>query len=232
VVEIFDATVRDASAEGPPRADRGERAQVNVPGLRGRSHFEVDGVVKGGIGTDARTSRLGRDRQRDSSIATQLARSISYISALPVKRASGHPQRPIDLQSDVTHNRLRASGKITLNGLQLETEGGAGTFMGMSRRAVLAELTEKHGEISADFVIEGDIDKPEVLFEPSPQHAARVLTREVTGVNLGGLVRVGNTRAEGRGRWRAAEAWAARSRSIRRQTQVDSKRGGEAAMNG
>jgi hypothetical protein len=192
VVEIFDATVAT-----PPLKIRLEQIaasvrEVNLPGLRGRSRFEIDGVVKGER-QDGRAHLEGWAEigTRDSSITTQL-RSVDLVPfqryLIRADEAGIRSGRfDLDLQSDVTHNRLHAPGKITLHGLQLESESGAGTFMGLSRRAVLTGLTEKGGEISADFVIEGDIDKPEFSLNEALSTRLAYSLAKTLGVDIGGL---------------------------------------------
>ena len=54
-------------------------------------------------------------------------------------------------------NRLHAPGRVTLSGLELST---GKTFMGMPREAVVAMMKDKKGQITADFVLEGNIDDP------------------------------------------------------------------------
>lgn len=192
VVEIFDATVAT-----PPLKVRFEQIaasvrEVNVPGLRGRSRFEIDGIVKGERQDGhAHLEGWAEIGARDSSIATQL-RSVDLVPFQRYLIRAGEAgirsgRFDLDLQSDVTHNRLHAPGRITLKGLQLESEGGAGTFMGLSRRAVLAGLAEKGGEISADFVIEGDIDKPEFSLNESLSARLAYSLAKTLGLDIGGL---------------------------------------------
>ncbi|HTO69079.1 MAG TPA: DUF748 domain-containing protein [Myxococcota bacterium] len=198
VVEIFDATLGT-----PPLKIRLEQIaasvrEVNLPGLRGRSRFELDGIVRGEKQDGhAHLDGWAEIGTRDSSIATQL-RSLDLV---PFQRYLIQPgeagvrsgRLDLDLQSEVTHGRLHAPGRITLTGLQLESEGGAGTFMGMSRRAVLAGLAEKNGEISADFVIEGDIDEPDFSLNEALSTRLAYSLAKTLGVDLGGLVKGAGT---------------------------------------
>jgi hypothetical protein len=208
VVEIFDPTIAT-----PPLKIRLEQIaarirEVNVPGLRGRSRFEIDGVVKGER-QDGRAHLEGWAEigTRDSSIATQL-RSVDLVPFQRYLIRAGEAgirsgRFDLDLQSDVTHNRLHAPGKITLKDLQLESEAGAGTFMGISHRAVLAGLADKGGEITADFVIEGDIDKPEFSLNEALSTRLAYSIAKTLGVDIGGFVEgagaLGQRGAEGAG---------------------------------
>lgn len=194
VLEIFDATV-----ETPPLKIRLEQIEasvrnVNVPGLRGRSRFELDGVVKGETQDGhAHLDGWAEIGTRDSSITTQL-RSVDLVpfQRYLIRKGEAGVRRgrfDLDLQSDVTDKHLRAPGKITITGLELESDGGMmNTFMGMSQRAVLASLEEKGGTISADFVIEGDIDKPEFSLNEALSTRLAYSLAETLGVSLGGLV--------------------------------------------
>jgi hypothetical protein len=105
VIEIFDATVAT-----PPLKIRLEQIEasvrdVTVPGLRGRSDFELDGVVKGGK-EDGRAHLEGWAEigTRDSSIATQL-RSVDLVpfQRYLIRRGEAGIQSgrfDLDLQSD------------------------------------------------------------------------------------------------------------------------------------
>ncbi len=194
VLEIFDATVAT-----PPLKIRLEQIEasvrdVNVPGLRGRSRFELDGVVKGETG-DGRAHLDGWAEigTRDSSITTQL-RSVDLV---PFQRYLIRPGEAgvrsgrfdLDLQSDVVDEHLHAPGKITITGLRLESDGGVvSTFMGMSRRAVLAGLEEKGGTLSAEFTIEGDIDEPDFSLNEALSTRLAYSLAETLGLSIGGLV--------------------------------------------
>jgi uncharacterized protein DUF748 len=210
VIEIFDATVATPPLEIRLEQIAASVREVNVPGLRGRSSFEIDGVVKGAKQDgDGRAHLEGWTEigTRDSSIAIQL-RSVDLVPfqryLIRADEAGVRSGRfDLDLQSEVTHNRLHAPGRITLRGLELESESGAGTFMGISRRAVLSGLKEKGGEISADFLIEGDIDKPEFSLNEALSTRLAYSLAKTLGVDIGGLVEgagtLGQKGAEGAG---------------------------------
>ena len=211
VLELFDATVAT-----PPLQIRLEQIEasvrdVNVPGLHGRSRFELDGVVKGAR-EDGRAHAAGwiDFATRDSSIATEL-RSVDLVPLQPYLIRKGEAgvrggRFDLDLQSEVRDKRLRAQGTITFVGLHLESASGAmSTFMGISQSALLASLEEKGGRISADFTLEGDLDSPEFTLNEALSTRLAYSLAETLGVSLGEFVE-GAGRLGQRGGQAAGEA--------------------------
>jgi hypothetical protein len=209
VAEIFDATVAKPPLEVRLEQIEASVRNVSVPGFLGRSRFELDGVVKGETADGhAHLEGWAEIGTRDSSITTQL-RSVDLVPLeryLIQKGEAGikSGRFDLDLQSDVTNRHLHAPGKITIHGLRLDAEGGAmNTFMGMSRRAAIASLEEKGGTISTDFMIEGDIDKPDFSLNEALSTRLAYSLAETLGVSLGGLVEgigtLGQKGAEGAG---------------------------------
>ena len=193
VIEIFDPTVAT-----PPLKIRLEQIEasvrdVNVPGLRGRSSFELEGIVKG-VTEDGHAHVAGwiDIATRDSSIATRL-RSVDLVPVQPYLIRKGetgvHGGRfDLDLQSEVQDRHLHAQGKITLIGLKLDPAAGVmNTFMGISQHAVLASLEEKGGRISADFTLEGDLDSAEFSLNEALSTRLAYSLAETLGVSLGGF---------------------------------------------
>ena len=190
VIEIFDATVAT-----PPLKIRLEQIEasvhdVNVPGLHGRSRFELDGVVKG-VREDGRAHVAGwiDIATRDSSIATRL-RSVDLVPLQPYLIRKGEAgvrggRFDLDLQSEVRDKHLHAQGTLTFIDLQLAP---GGSFMGISRSAVLASLEEKGGKLSADFTLEGDIASPDFTLNEALSTRLAYSLAETLGVGLGGLV--------------------------------------------
>lgn len=194
VLEIFDATVAT-----PPLKIRLEQIEatvrdVTVPGLHGRSRFELDSVVKG-VSEDGHAHAAGwiDVATRDSSIATRL-RSVDLVPLQPYLIRKGEAgvrggRFDLDLQSEVRDKRLQAQGTITFIGLQLDPARGAmNTFMGISRSAVLASLEEKGGKISADFALEGELDSPEFTLNEALSTRLAYSLAKTVGVNLGDFV--------------------------------------------
>ena len=158
VVEIFDASVAT-----PPLKTRLEQIHasvrdVNVPVAIGRSHFELDGVVKG-VTEDGRVHVAGwmDMATRDSSTTTELC----SVDLVPLQRyliRKGEAgirggRFDLDLHSEVREKRLQAPGKI-----------------------------------SVDFTLEGDIDSPEFSLDEALSTKLAYSLAETLGISFGGLV--------------------------------------------
>jgi len=195
VVELSDATVGE-----PPVKIRLEQIRVTmrnvvVPALKGKSWFELTGVVKG-VQRDGHANVTGwvEVSTKDSSVKTQL-RSVDLLVLEPYLIRAGETgvQRgtvDLYLQSDVSNNRLRGPGKITISDLELDPAGGAlGTFMGLPRRAVMGFLMKNENRITVDFVLEGDINDPQFsLNEAFTTRLAFGMAR-VLGIDLPGMAK-------------------------------------------
>jgi hypothetical protein len=195
VVELFDATVAE-----PPLKIRLEQVRVTVrnavvPALKGKSRFELTGVVKG-VQRDGHADVAGwvEVSTKDSSVKTQL-RSVDLLVLQPylIKAGETGVQRgtvDLDMQSDVRNNRLRAPGKMTISNLELvPAEGALGTFMGLPRRAVMAFLMKNEHRITVDFVVEGDINNPQFSLNEALTTRVAFGMARVLGMNLGGMAK-------------------------------------------
>jgi hypothetical protein len=194
VLEIFDSRVST-----PPLQIRIEQVEASlremiVPTLLGRSEFEIEGVVKG-VHEDGTVQISGWADigTRDSSITTRL-RSVDLVPLQRYLIRKGEAgvrggRFDLDLHSEVRDRRVHAPGTLSLADLQLESESGAlGTFMGVSRGAVIAALEKKGGRIGLDFTIEGDIDSPEFSLDEALSTRLAYSLAETLGVGLSGLV--------------------------------------------
>ncbi|HYL80916.1 MAG TPA: DUF748 domain-containing protein, partial [Candidatus Acidoferrum sp.] len=167
VVEVFDATVAQ-----PPLKIRLEKLQASVrdvlvPALTGKSRFELAAIVKG-VQRDGRAKVAGwlEAASKDSSVKTEL-RSVDLVALQPYlsKASETRIQRgslDLDLASDVSKNRLRAPGKVTIADLEFApAHGTLDTFMGLPRAGVVSFLKNKDNKITVNFTLEGDINNPQ-----------------------------------------------------------------------
>jgi hypothetical protein len=195
VLELFDATVAE-----PPLKIRLEQIRVSVrnvvvPALKGKSWFELTGVVKG-VQRDGHADVAGwvEVSTKDSSVKTQL-RSVDLLVLQPylIKAGETGVQKgtvDLDLQSDVSNNRLRAPGKMTISDMELiPAEGALGTFMGLPRRAMMAFLMKNENRITVDFLLEGDINDPQFSLTGALTTRLAFGMARVLGVNLGGMAK-------------------------------------------
>ena len=195
MVELFDATVAS-----PPLKIRLEQIQATVhdvalPSLTGKSRFDLAGVLKG-VQRDGRITVAGwaEIATKDSSVKTTL-RSADLVALQPylIKAAETGVQKGIldlDLQSEVSQNRLKAPGKVTISDLELAPARGAlGTFMGVPRDAVVAFLKNKENKVSVSFVLEGDINNPQFSLNEALTTRLASSMAETLGVSLGGVAK-------------------------------------------
>ncbi len=195
VVELFDATVAR-----PPLKIRLEQIQatvrdVVVPALKGRSRFDLAGVVKG-VQRDGRADVAGwaEIATKDSSVKTQL-RSVDLVALQPylIKADEmGIQKGTLDLvlESDVSQNRLKAPGKVTLSDLELAPGKGVfGTFMGVPRDVVVAFLKTNGNKITVNFILEGDINNPHFSLNEALTTRLTFSMAETLGVSLGGVAK-------------------------------------------
>ncbi len=195
VVEFFDATVAS-----PPLKIRLEQIQatlrdVMVPALTGKSQFDLAGVLKG-VRRDGQVTVAGwaEVASKDSSVKTTL-RSVDLVALQPylIRTAETGVQKGIfdlDLQSDVSKNRLKAPGKVTISDLELAPARGTfGTFMGVPRDAVVAFLKNKENRISVNFVLEGDINNPQFSLNEALSTRVASSMAETLGVSLAGVAK-------------------------------------------
>jgi hypothetical protein len=202
VVELFDATVAR-----PPLKIRLEQIQATVldvvaPALTGRSRFDLAGVVKG-VQRDGRATVAGwaEITTRDSSVKTQL-RSVDLVAlqSYLIKVDETGVRKgalDLDLESDVSKNKLKAPGKVTISDLELAPANGAfGTFMGLPRDAVVAFLKNKGNEITVKFVLMGDTNNPQFSLNEALSTRVAFSLAETLGVSLGGVAKEVGTLGE------------------------------------
>jgi uncharacterized protein DUF748 len=96
----------------------------------------------------------------------------------------------LDLQSDVSKDRLKAPGKLTISGLELvQGRGAFGTFMGLPRDFVVASLKNKENKITVNFVLEGDVNDPGFSLNEALTTQLASSMAETLGVSLGGVAK-------------------------------------------
>jgi len=195
LMDFFDATVTQ-----PPWKIQLEQVQATVldvvaPALTGRTRFDVAAVLKG-VHHDGSITLAGwaEIATKESSVKTTL-RSVDLRALEPylIKADESGVESGIldlDMQSDVRERRLQAQGKLTISGLKLApAQDSFGTFMGLSRDAVVASLKNTDDKISLNFVLEGDIDDPQFSLNEALSARVAASMAEALGVSLGGLAK-------------------------------------------
>ena len=142
---------------------------------------------------------------KESQITAQL-RGVDLVDFQPylIKTADTRVKKGglnLDVKSTVRKGRLHAPGTLTLAGLELGSTGSS--FMGLPRNAVVGLLKDKGGNISVQFVLDGDLNDPK--FSLNESFAGRIGTglADTLGVSVEGLAKgignVGSSAAKGVG---------------------------------
>jgi hypothetical protein len=157
---------------------------------------EIKDIQVGWTGVDGNADISGWAEicTKDSSVMLKL-RSVDLVALEPylIKANETRVRKgtlDLDLQSDVSNNRLKAPGRITISDLKLsQAKGMLGTFMGMPRDAVLAFLEREGNKITLDFILEGDINNPRFSLNNALTERLAVSMAEVLKVSLGGVAK-------------------------------------------
>jgi hypothetical protein len=204
VIELFDASVAEPPLELHLEQVEATALDVVVPSLAGKTRFDLAAVLRGTRQDGTLTIEGWAEiASRDSSLTTTL-RSADLVALQPyLIRAGERGVRKgtldLDLQSEVSANRLRAPGQLTISGLELEPATGAfGTFMGLPRDAVMRALENRKDQIAVGFVLEGNLDDPQFSMNEAFTMRLASSLAESLGVSLGGLATgVGSLGAKG-----------------------------------
>ncbi len=165
-LDFYDASLKGRPAKVRIEALDAKFDDLDLPGLAGRSKLEAAGKIKG-QGHDGTVKLAGwlEITTRESDLKLTL-RDVDLVPLEPyiLKAAEAGVKRgqvDLDLHSQVKQRRLKAPGKLVLKNLELRSGGGfGGTFMGVSRSAVIASLKSGGDRIDLDFTLEGDLDNP------------------------------------------------------------------------
>ncbi|HSN31772.1 MAG TPA: DUF748 domain-containing protein, partial [Ideonella sp.] len=169
-----------------------------LPALDAPMAVDLRGVLKG-VRQDGRFTVAGEltPATRDARIDARFG-GVDLLALQPylLEVADAGVRRgrlDLELKATVAHNRLRAPGRVTLEGLELAHGPGVlSTFAGMPRQAVLAAL-QRDGRIRIAFTLEGRLDDP--AFSVNESLATRVAAglADSLGVSVHGVVQgVGN----------------------------------------
>ena len=193
VLDLFDASVAQPPLEIHLEQVEATVLDVVAPAFAGKTRFDLAAVLKGSR-QDGTVSIVGWAElaSRDSSLKTTL-RSVDVLALEPYlirtgERGVGKGTLDLDLQSEVSRNRLHAPGQLTISGLELAPATGAfGTFMGLPRDAVVGALKNQRDQIAVSFVLEGNLDDPQFTLNEAFTTRLASAVAESLGVSLGGL---------------------------------------------
>ena len=193
VLDLFDASVAQPPLEIHLEQVEATVLDVVAPAFAGKTRFDLAAVLKGSR-QDGTVSIVGWAElaSRDSSLKTTL-RSVDVLALEPYLIRAGERgvqkgTLDLDLQSEVSRNRLHAPGQLTISGLELAPATGAfGTFMGLPRDAVVGALKNQRDQIAVSFVLEGNLDDPQFTLNEAFTTRLASAVAESLGVSLGGL---------------------------------------------
>ncbi len=164
-ISFFDAEVRAPPLEVKLTDVEARVTKLRIPELNERSDLKLAAKIKG----PAQTGTLAIDgsavfASKDSDLRATI-RGVDIVSLEPylIKKAETGVRRgtlDLDLTSKVVSQQIRAPGVLKLKDLELRSEGGVGTFMGMPRDSMVSMLRERDGSITVPFNIEGNLNDP------------------------------------------------------------------------
>lgn len=190
-LDFFDSSVRRTPhrlAFDKVRADIGP---IDLPGLDKLVSIDIDAAIQG-------PKQVGRltvsgevvPATRDTKIDIALhGADLVIFQPYLIQAAETGVKRgtlDLDLHAEVSDQRLKAPGKLTLTHLELAS-GNA--FMGLPRAAVVGLLKDGHERISVDFTLEGRLDDPAFSLNEGLSRRVAASVADSLGVSLGGLVR-------------------------------------------
>jgi hypothetical protein len=194
-IDLFDATVATPALKVRLEQLQATLHDLSVPGLLGRSTFELNAVVKGASHDGrARIDGWAELGTRDSSISVEL-RGVDLVPLAPylVRPGEASVRRgsvDLDLESVVTGARLDAHGTITITNLELASSPGLkNTFLGVSNSVVLAGMKDRGDVLSLDFTFSGDVDHPDFSLNEALGTRLAYSLAETLGVSVGGFAK-------------------------------------------
>lgn len=203
-LDFYDASVRRKPLNVRLESVQAKLEELDIPALQGRSRLEAEGRLKG-RGRDGTVKLAGwlELATRESDLRLTL-RNVDLVPLEPylLKASEAGVERgqvDLDIHSQVKQRRLKAPGRLVLKDLKLRSGGGVGgTFMGVSRSAVIASLKSGGDRIDLEFVLEGNLDNPKFSLNETMSVRLAVGMAASLGVGLVDLVKDAGT-ATGRG---------------------------------
>lgn len=203
-LDFHDASLKEGPARVRLEALNATLDELQLPSLSGRSELAAEARVKGRQ-HDGTLKLAGwlEIASRESDLKLTL-RDVDLLPLEPylLKRAEAGVERgqlDLDLHSQVKQRQLKAPGKLVLKDLKLRSGGGiGGSFMGVSRSAVIASLKSGGDRIDLDFILQGDLNHPQFSLNETLSMRLAVGMAASLGIGLVDMVKdVGS--ATGRG---------------------------------
>ncbi|MDF3035069.1 MAG: hypothetical protein K0S28_343 [Paucimonas sp.] len=204
VVEFFDASIRATPHKMRMEQIHGDLTKLRLPALTGRSDLLLTGKLKGAR-TDGKLAFKGwmELATKNSELSMELE-NVDLVTMQPylIKASETGVRRgtlDLKLRSTVRNQQLHAPGTLTLKGLELESSGPLGTFMGMPRQAVLAGMKDRKDRIMVPFTLDGRLDDPQFSLNDSLARRIGAGMAGLLGITIEGLAREAGSAAQGIG---------------------------------
>jgi hypothetical protein len=188
-VDFFDASIRQPAHRLRVEELQASIGPLHLPAMTERTELVLTALIRGPQ-RDGQVSLKGwaRPASKDSETEVRLA-GVDLVTFQPylIKAAETGVRKgalDLDMKPRIVGNHLHAPGKVTLTGLELST---GKTFMGMPREKVVSMMKDKHGRITADFVLDGDIDDPKFSLNERFMTQVATATARFLGISLEGL---------------------------------------------
>lgn len=188
-IAFFDAAVRSPPLAVTLSQVEARITALRIPALDEASTMQLSARVEGPSGNGSvDIDGTIAFASRNSEIRTRI-RNVDVVTLEPylIRKAETGVRRgtlDLDLTSRVVAQRIHAPGILKLNNLELRSEGGIGTFMGMPRDSVVGMLRERDGSISIPFTIEGSLNDPNFALDGAFKARVALAAAATLGISL------------------------------------------------
>ncbi len=201
-LSFFDAEVRSPPLEVRMQDVDAHVTKLRMPALSEKSSLKLSAKIAG----PSQQGTLNIDgwmvfATRDSELKTSV-RGVDIVSLEPylIKKAETGVRKgllDLDLKSTVAAQRVTAPGTLKLKSLELRSDGGAGTFMGMPRDSVVGMLRERDGSITIPFTVQGNLNDPAFTLDSAFKARVGIAAAATLGITIKGLLDVLGNKKDG-----------------------------------
>ncbi|MCL2021897.1 MAG: DUF748 domain-containing protein [Betaproteobacteria bacterium] len=161
-IDFYDASVRRPALKIQMDNIHARVANLRFPNLEGMSDLLFDGIILGKQHNGkARIEGKVEFASMESDLQVKLASvDLTTLETYLIRSANTSIKRgnlTLNLHSVIRQGRLNAPGTLTLSQLEIS---GKNPLFGVAQDVALAAIKDGKGEISAQFVLDGDINSP------------------------------------------------------------------------
>lgn len=170
-VDFFDGTVAAKPFRVPLDNVHAEIGPLHAPTTNERTTIDARGQV---VGKNRRGTTTMRGwialKSKDTDVRNVLT-GVDVAALAPYLRGSGSSaaltggSMDLNMHTRVKNRQLDANGRITLR--DLDFDNGGNELLSLPRKAVMAALEDRHGAVTFDFTLEGDIQDPKFSLNDS-----------------------------------------------------------------